>query len=64
MSGEALTQKRNRHGSEIRRRTVMRAVRLLPEEMRELEIAAKAAGVSAGQYMREAALNKAWETGK
>lgn len=57
-------QQRNRRGSETRRRTVMQAVRMLPEEKRALDSAAKSAGVTVGQFMRDAALNKAWESGK
>ncbi|MDP7706825.1 DUF1778 domain-containing protein [Mycobacterium sp. TY815] len=60
----ATAPSRNRRGSETRQRTVMQAVRMLPEEKQALETAAKSAGVTVCQFIRDAALNKAWETGR
>ena len=59
-----MNESRKRRGSETRQRTVLQGVRLLPEEKQALDIAAKSAGISAGQFMRDAALNRAWETGR
>jgi hypothetical protein len=49
-------QRRRRQGSERRRRTEQCNFRLLPAERRELEDAAADAGVTFGNYVRDAAL--------
>lgn len=50
---------KTRQGSEKRQRNVIHALRLTPEEKQRITEAAQAAGVSAGKFVRDAALDRA-----